>query len=314
MFEQNKCQLELDSLAWRYLIASASAGCAEAGVIVGLQHFANTNTFDHESFKHALQERDFCALYNYGMSIFSGNSLSEEDIKTIVDCFQTVAKQDGDGSEYSYGRFLEKGIGVQSSDRWRIVLIECEHGLPESEFLYGKHLYSVGKTDEALRYFKRAAESKLGHAEAMFAYCAIRVKDFGSRVSAPELKGYFEQAAKDGVLEAQYNYGLGLLKESNEIQDRRHGLEVLSWAAKEVLLRRQCKSVQIQTQGRPCTFFYSPLPKDLTRRATDNYIWEHFSENIAKMDRTPMCKILHPKIPTMVPQRELSSLCDSTKK
>ena len=100
MFEQNKCQLELDSLAWRYLIASASAGCAEAGVIVGLQHFANTNTFDHESFKHALQERDFCALYDYGMSIFARNSSSEEDIKTIVDCFQTVVEQDGDGSEY----------------------------------------------------------------------------------------------------------------------------------------------------------------------------------------------------------------------
>ena len=175
-------------------------------------------------------------------------------------------------------------------------------------------LVGIDQDDEALEYFKRSAEGKGRHAEAMFAYCAICVNDFGSRVYAPELKRYFEQAAKDGVLEAQYNYGLGLLKESNEIQDRRHGVEVLSWAAKEILLRRQCKSVQIQTQGRPCTFFYSPLPQVLTRRATDNYIWEHFSENIAKMDRTPMCEILHPVIPIMVPQRELSSLCDSPKK
>ena len=128
------------------------------------------------------------------------------------------------------------------------------------------------------------------------------VKDFGSRVSAPHVKDYFEQAAKDGILEAQYNYGMGLLSESTDIQDLRHGVEVLSWAAKEILLRRQCKSVQINCGHQLLTFLYSPLPNLLTKRATDNYIWDHLAENLAKLGRMSCSEIFHPVIPTMVPQ------------
>ena len=78
--------------------------------------------------------------------MFVANSRLSEDLPKIVDCFRAVAEQNGDGSEYSYERFLAKGIGVDSDDRWRIVLLECEWGLPESEYLYGKHLYSRGRS------------------------------------------------------------------------------------------------------------------------------------------------------------------------
>ena len=242
--------------------------------------------------------------------MFVRNSSSEEELHKIAGYFRTVAGQNGDGSEYSYEKFMEKGIGVDCIDRWRIVLLECDCGLPESEYLYGKHLYSIGKTNEALEYFKRSAEGKGRHAEAKFAYCAVLVKDFGYRVSAPEVKSYFEDAARDGILEAQYNYGLGLLSESmenKEIEDMRHGIEVLSWAAKEILLRRQCKSVQVQSHEQLCTFFYSPLPSFLTKRATDNYIWDHISENLAKIDRMSWNEILYPVIPRMLPQPAVNS-------
>ena len=142
----------------------------------------------------------------------------------------------------------------------------------------------------------------------MFAYCAVLVDGFGYHVSDPEVKGYFEQASKDGVLEAQYNYGMGLLSESTEIEDLRHGVEVLSWAAKEVLLRRQCKCVQVQSREQQCTFFYSPLPSSLTKRATDNYIWDHFSENLAKMGRLSSNEIFHPLTPTMRPQQAITTV------
>ena len=242
--------------------------------------------------------------------MFVRKSPSEEDLHEIAGCSRTVAEHDGDGSVYSYEKFMEKGSGVDSSDRWRIVLLERECGLPESEYLYGKHMYSLGKTNEALEYFKRSAEGKGRHAEAKFAYCAVLVKDFGYRVSAPEVKSYFEDASRDGILEAQYNYGLGLLSESKEMESLRHGVEVLSWAAKEVLLRRQCRSVEVQSHEQLCTFFYSPLPNLLTKRATDNYIWEHFSENIGKIDRMSWSEILHPVIPRMFPQPKITSLCE----
>ena len=311
MFEENGCNLQPDSLGWKYVMESAAAGSAEASVIVALQNFANTNNFEHDAFKYALEKRDFCTLYNYAVSMFVANSSSEVELHTIADCFQHVAKQDGDGSEYSYKSFLAKGIGVDSDDRWRIVLIECGWGLPESEYLYGKHLYSLGKIDGALKYLKRASERR--HAEAMFAYGAILVTHFGCRVTAPEVQGYFEQAAKDGILEAQYNYGRSLLSESTELRDKRHGVEVLSWAAKEILLRRQCKEVQVRSREQTCTFFYNPLPRLLTKRATDSYIGEHFFENIAKIARTPMYEILHPVTPTILPQQGIASPVAVTK-
>ena len=142
--------------------------------------------------------------------MFVRKSPSEEDLHEVAGCSRTVAEHDGDGSVYSYEKFMEKGSGVDSSDRWRIVLLERECGLPESEYLYGKHMYSLGKTNEALEYFKRSAEGKGRHAEAKF---AVLVKDFGYRVSALEVKSYFEDASRDGILEAQYNSGLGLLSE-----------------------------------------------------------------------------------------------------
>ena len=287
---------------------SAAAGSLEAAVIVALQNFANNNSFDTDegdTFKHAREKGDLCALYNYGVSLFVKNSSSKEDLDEIVACFRCVAEQHGDGSELSYETFLKKGIGFNSCDRWRIVLLECEWGLPESQFLYGKHLYSIGKIDEALNYFKQAAKKM--HAEAMFAAGAVLIKDRGRCVSEPEVKGYFEQAAKDGILEAQYNYGLGLLAESTEIRDLRHGAEVLSWAAKEILLRRQCKVVHVDYGKEVCEFLYSPLPHLLTKRATDNYIWDHISENLAKIYRMSWYEILHPVTPKMSPQKVITS-------
>ena len=220
----------------------------------------------------------------------------------MVDCFQCVAKPKGDGAEYNFEKFVKKRMGYDSDHRWEIVLLECQYGCPESQFVWGIHLYLQDKTSDALDYLKLAAAKN--HAEAMFA-CAVLLHN-QSMDSQPrqEVKQYFEQAAKDGILEAQYNYGLGLLAESTEIRDLRHGAEVLSWAAKEILLRRQCKVVHVDYGGKLCEFLYSPLPDMLTKRATDNYIWDHISENLAKIDRMSWNEILHPVIPTMLPRLE----------
>lgn len=71
-------------------------------------------------------------------------------------------------SEYDYKLFLRKGIGLQKAKfRWEYVRRECEEGLPESEFIYGKYLYSLRKPEKARPYFKRAADRN--HGEAMLA-------------------------------------------------------------------------------------------------------------------------------------------------
>ena len=283
MFEESGCNMNPDSRGWRYLKESAQAGCNEAAVILGLQEFANNKTFQNEYFQRALEQQDLCALYNYGMSLLVSDSTYEEDsiFQKMIDYFLCVAKQGGDGSEYDCKRFFKKRMGYEHSrHRWEIVLLECKCGLPESQFVYGSYLYSQGQFEEALEYFTAAARKN--HAEAMFA-CAVLLHDRSacSRPS-PDVRNYFEQAAKGGILEAQYHYG-NLLVSSMELKDRKHGAELLSMAAKEILLRRQCKCVNIECGDKTCTFCYNVLPVCLTKRATDNYIWDHFSENIAKI-------------------------------
>ena len=201
----------------------------------------------------------------------------------MVDCFQCVAKPKGDGAEYNFEKFVKKRMGYDSDHRWEIVLLECQYGCPESQFVWGIHLYLQGKTSDALDYLKLAAAKN--HAEAMFA-CAVLLHN-QSMDSQPrqEVKQYFEQAAKAGILEAQFHYGNLLLSTSSEMEDRKHGVELLSMAAKEILLRRQCQCVDIQCGGRTCTFCHSPIPSPLMKRATDNYIWDHIAENLAKISR-----------------------------
>ena len=226
-----------------------------------------------------------------------------EDLPKIVNCFRVVAEQWGDGAEYDYHRFLRKGIGVDSPHRWHIVLLECEQGRPESQFIYGKYLYSQGKRDDALKYFLQSASRR--HADAKFACGVLLYYELGRPLC--EVQRYFEEASRDGILEAQYTYGLILTAEERPLEERRKGLKYLSMAAKEILLRRQCKDVRIS--GGPATqtfeFFYSPIPSVMTPRATDNYINEHILENLAKLERMTWNEIMHPKPRIMKPQQLL---------
>ena len=70
----------------------------------------------------------------------------------MIKYFGHVAKQMGDGAEYSYKSFLKKRIGVDARSRWEIVKVEFKLGFPESQFIFGTSLYSLGKLNKALKY------------------------------------------------------------------------------------------------------------------------------------------------------------------
>ena len=297
-FEESGCNLKEQSRAWGYLRQSAANGCNEAAVILGLQHFANTNNFEEDYFQRACQELNLCAVYNYGIFLMSTDSSYENDFFDImVRLFQIVAEQMGNGNEYDHERFLKNRAGYDCAGRWDIVRIECKQGLPESQFIYGAYLFSKGEIERALEYFEAAAKNN--HAEAMFACGSLLHKQSGCSQPGQTVRDYFERAANDGVLEAQYNYGKLLVSTSNSLSDRKHGVELLSRAAKEILLRRQCKCVNILSGGRTYEFFYSPLPSLVTKRATENYIWDHLAENLPKLALPWNEMLLTQKIPTM---------------
>ena len=298
-FEESGCNLKEQSRGWSYLRQSAQNGCNEAAVILGLQHFANTNNFEEDYFRRAYDQNDLCALYNYGIFLMSANSSYENNVAfdNMVRCFRVVAEQKRNGDEYDYEKFLKKRVGYDCASRWDIVRIECEQGFPESQFVYGAYLFSIGETERAFEYFALASERN--HAEAMFACGSLLHKQSGCSQPGPKVRAYFEQAAKAGILEAQYNYGNLLVSTSNSLPDRKHGVELLSMAANEILLRRQCKRVNILYGGRTDTFFYSQLPHMLTKHATENYIWDHLAENLPKIALPWNEMLLTQAIPTM---------------
>ena len=310
IFESKDCALERNTLEWDLLKKSAASGCNDAAVILGLQHLANCQNFDDEYFKRALNSKNLCAMYNYGMYLLTCETLTEKTLQEIIRLFHVVITQDGDGSEYDFKRFLAKGIGVDSPDRWRIVLLECRYGLPESQFIYAKYRYSLSNDPqaqkEALEYF--IASASRNHDEANFVCGMLLLNE----KPLSEVKHYFEAAVRGGILIAQYTYGL-LLAKRQDMESRKRAAEVLALGAKEVLLRRQCKNVKIclreKTYPDP-EFFYSPIPEELTKRATDAYIWQHLSNNIMKLYRMSWNEILHPRTPTMRPQQSNTGRMD----
>ena len=159
-----------------------------------------------------------------------------------------------------------------------------------------------------LRSFHQAAGER--HAEAKFARGALLL--FEKKRPMHKVRHFFEEASSDDILEAQYTYGSLLSSGTQENEDRKVGAKYLAMdamAAKEVLLRRQCKAVKIYRGENSSPFAeccYSPIPEILVRRATDNYIWEHISENILKMELTPWSEILHPRQMIMFPQRHVA--------
>lgn len=110
---------------------------------------------------------------------------------------------------------------------------------------------------------------------------------------------FYEEACRGGVLFAQYEYDV-LLSNRQERHWQELGARYLEMAAKEVLLRRQCKLAHIEVpQGHRSisAFFYNSIPDNLTETATDKYFWEHLDENLKKIDQYTWKEILEgPKV------------------
>ena len=213
-------------------------------------------------------------------------------ISEAIDLFKSVARQGQDDSDdyYRYDSFLKRDLGVDSPLRWRFMKAEADSGYCESQFIYGKHLYSLGFHDEALQYFEKSAKNK--HSEAMFAYAALSIHKF--RGEWRTFERYLKRASSDGFLLAQYNLGIHL-SEDTSLKVRVDGAKFLQMAAREILLRREAKSVKIGNDFSYPVFMYSPIPDEIVLKATDNYIMEHLSKNLGRLDRMTWREIRFPK-------------------
>ena len=255
---------------------------------------------DHENFEASLAQSialgSLCAKFNYATYLLHFFGDDHRRISKAIDHFISVANQGEDDSEgyYSYDSFLKKGLGLNSEARWSFIKAEADAGYCESQFIYGKHLYSLGSREEALGYFKKSAEKK--HSDAMFAYAALAIDKFGGKWE--DLEGYYKKAALDGVLLAQYNLGIHLTKDTErELQ----GAVFLQMAAHEILLRREAKPIKIsddESASYPI-FMYSPIPEAFGLKATDNYIIEHLSKTLGLLGRMTWGEIMRPKLLTI---------------
>ena len=274
------------SEALQILHSSSRNGSYEAGNLLGLFHFADHSNFDFEPFLESVKH-NFCAKYNYASYLLdTGENLSE-----AIELLKSVANQDQDESLFHYKVFLTKENGADTPTRWKFLQGECDAGYPEAMFILGKHEYTVcHRPKSALEYFERAAS--MGHAEAQYACGTLLFNEFGHPLSSVE--DFYRDASSGGVLFAQYEYGI-LLSKMESRHSRELGGRYLQMAAKEVLLRRQCKPARIESHDgrrRISNFFYNSIPDDLTDIATDKYIWEHLNENLTKLDRYTWKEIL----------------------
>ena len=256
-------------------------------------------SFDHENFamilKHSIKQECFCAKFNYASYLLHFFSDDDTYISEAIDLFKSVSHQGQDDSDYyRYDSFLKRDLGLDSPSRWRFIKAEADAGHCEAQFIYGKHLYSLGSHDEARQYFEKSAKNK--HSEAMFAYAALSIHEFGGKWR--DFERYFKRAASDGVLLAQYNYGVHLAGDSSP-NVRVDGAKFLQMSAREILLRREAKIVKIGDGHSYPSFMYSPIPDQFVLKATDNYLIEHLSKNFCRLDRMTWAEIRSPKTLTI---------------
>ena len=225
----------------------------------------------------------------------------QEKVHEAIDHLKFVARRGMDGSDryYEYDSFLKKGIGVKSESRWRYIKAEADCDYCESQFIYGKYLYSFGSRQSralCLEYFKKSAKNK--HSEGMFAYAALSIHEFDGKWS--DFERYYERAAKEGVLLAQYNYGVHLSQEP-DLERQVNGAKFLRMAAQEVLLRREAKMIKVNDSNSDSypLFMYSPIPERFVLRATDNYLIEHLSKSMGLLSRMTWDEIMSPKTLTI---------------
>ena len=258
-----------------------------------------SGSFDHENFakvlKKSIKQECFCAKFNYASYLLHFFSDDDTCISEAIDLFKSVSHQGQDDSDYyQYDSFLKRDLGLDSPSRWRFIKAEADAGHCEAQFIYGKHLYSLGSHDEARQYFEKSAKNK--HSEAMFAYAALSIHEFGGKWR--DFERYFKRAASDGVLLAQYNYGVHLAGDSSP-NVRVDGAKFLQMSAREILLRREAKIVKIGDGHSYPSFMYSPIPDEFVLKATDNYLIEHLSKNFCRLDRMTWAEIRSPKTLTI---------------
>ena len=208
---------------------------------------------------------NLCLSYNYGACL-----LEAKKFTAAAKQFQRVATQSGQEKQFVLKEFLKKRQGHVLSSRWPYIEAEANAQKPNSQFLMGVHHYLAGRTDEALDYFEKAAEAD--HGEANFAYAFIQQKE-----DLDKIRRYAKRAAnrENCLFEAQYWYGELLLTKGEE-SEAAHYLQL---AAQEVLRRRQCQELHIESE----VLFYDMIPAAMTGHVTDNYFQQQFRENFRKL-------------------------------
>ena len=281
------CLFEIDgyvtderSRCRQLLRESASYGDGAAQNLLSIMYLAEHDDRMYPLLMTAVDAKNLCATYNYGLYLLATDACNERSVSKSFDLFRQVATQHGDGAEYDYKTFLAKGIGADVKSRWDHLLSEANLNMPESQFIYGKHEYSLGNVASAVELFQKAASKD--HAEAKFAYCMIRLNEFGESLSS--LQSYFEDSARDGVLPAQYNIGI-LLSKRDDPKDRLRGARFMQLAAKEILLRRECQPLRVAltSNGAFDEFFIDKWPPFAITNVTDSYIFQQLGENLTKI-------------------------------
>ena len=264
---------------WEIAFDVQKRGCSDAANFIWLHALLEDPSMFTELVQSVIFYRmNLCLAYNYGAYLISGNSCDIDTIESAAQRFRKVAQQNQGCEKLSYSWFLTQGNGYDLEPRWRHLKEEASI-CPESAFLYGKYLYRKGQKDEALKYFKQAADfGNLGHSEAKFVYAAVQEHDFHQKVDDTLLK-YYRMAADDGVLCAQYALG-ELLMNKESRKEKMMGVRYLQMAAKEVLDRRQC--FWLSSPELPIEFCYNIIPDGMLCPVTESYIYQHLPENLAQ--------------------------------
>lgn len=189
--------------------------------------------------------------YQAAKAIMKGDP-AQRDLERAYELMRVAAKQNHLQAKASLGYMLYSGRGVSANEQEGLRLLKeaADEGSPTAAFNYAKIVMdqSEGKTDVALSYMKKAADSDMEKAQITLAECYY-FGDKGIPVDYKEALKYYERAAEKGNPLAEnavggiYYNGLGVPF------DRKKGTEYFQKAAEKGMPRAQVHLAHVYLMG-----------------------------------------------------------------
>ena len=230
--------------------------------------YLTSTAVDINALKKSAEQGDAKAQYNLGVCYYNGYGV-EKDYQEAVKWYHKAAEQGDAMAQFNLGLCYDYGNGIPRNKIeayiWYVLSfkngndyvnknikrLESEFGkeqFSEVQFRLGVYFYSKKDYQEAVKWYRKAAEQGLAEAQYNLGLC-YEGGD-GVKKDYQEAVKWWRKAAEQGLAEAQYNLGLCYYNGNGVEKDYQEAVKWWRKAAEQGDAMAQCNLGLCYGEGR----------------------------------------------------------------